>query len=158
MNPSDPLAQLNPLREPAAIGWWPLAPGWWLLIALVLVAAGLLIWWALKRYRSNAYRRAGIAQLAQIQSHWERDGDNGQCLTHTNALLKAVALRGFPHRDIASINGERWRDFLNQSLDEHAAFELDPLISQYRAEADAIDVGAHLAASARWISQHRVST
>ena len=157
MNPSDPLAQLNPLREPAPIGSWPLAPGWWLLIALLLIAAGLLIWWAVKRHRSNAYRRAGIAQLAQIQSHWERDGDDAQCLTQTNALLKAVALRGFPQRDIAGISSEHWRDFLNQSLGENGAFELDPLISQYRSEADTIDVDAHLAVSARWISQHRVS-
>ena len=34
MTPTDPLAPLNPLRQPEAISWWPLAPcggSWWLL-------------------------------------------------------------------------------------------------------------------------------
>ena len=35
MNPQDPLAALHPLRTPEPIGWWPLAPGWWVLLMFV---------------------------------------------------------------------------------------------------------------------------
>ena len=106
MNPVDPLAQLNPLREPVAIGWWPLAPGWWLLIAIIAVGCALVAWRLMLRYRRNAYRRQGIATLNEIRNRWQNDGDTGACLTRTNALLKAVALRAYPQRDVASVTGD----------------------------------------------------
>ena len=34
---------LRDLHLPEAIGWWPLAPGWWILIAIALVGLGFLI-------------------------------------------------------------------------------------------------------------------
>lgn len=157
MNPTDPLAQLNPLREPAAIGWWPLAPGWWLLIALVLIAAGFLAWRLIARYRRNAYRRQAIAELQAIRNRWENNGDDGLCLTQTNALLKAVALRAFPRRDIASVSGEQWRDFLNNSSGTDGQFEIAPLQAQYQPSSDAADVGAHLDVSDRWLRSHRIT-
>lgn len=158
MNPTDPLAQLNPLREPAAIGWWPLAPGWWLLIALVLIAAGVLAWRLTLRYRRNAYRRQAIAELQAIRSRWESDGDDSLCLTQTNALLKAVALHAFPRRDIASVSGEQWRDFLNNSSSgTNGQFEIGALQAQYQPSADVADVGAHLDHSDQWCRNHRVT-
>ncbi|MEH6586379.1 MAG: DUF4381 domain-containing protein [Halioglobus sp.] len=159
MNPTDPLAQLNPLREPAAIGWWPLAPGWWLLIALLSIVAGVLAWRLIARYRRNAYRRQAITELQAIRKHWESDGNNSLCLTQTNALLKAVALRAFPRRDIASVSGEQWRDFLNSSSGTDGQFEIGTLQAQYQpsADADAADVGAHLDRSDRWCRNHRVT-
>ena len=35
MNPEQLLEQLEPLRAPSTIGFFPLAPGWWLVVALV---------------------------------------------------------------------------------------------------------------------------
>ena len=40
---------LRDLHLPDAIGWWPLAPGWWVLIALSLLGLG------------RPFRRDGIA-------------------------------------------------------------------------------------------------
>ena len=66
MNPQDPLAALHPLREPLPIGWWPPAPGWWLLAGLALAALLLLAWHALRRYRANAYRRQALFRLTEL--------------------------------------------------------------------------------------------
>lgn len=42
------LEQLQPLMAPPAIGFWPPAPGWWLLLVLLpLLGFGL---WRLKRW------------------------------------------------------------------------------------------------------------
>ena len=155
MNPTDPLAQLHPLREPAAIGWWPLAPGWWILLALLLAAITLLVWLALRQYRRNAYRRQGQVVLAQIHSQWLADEDALGCLTQANALLKAVALRAYPRRDIAGISGQCWQSFLNQS---GGNFQLAPLQAQYRHTEEAVDVEQHLQNCARWIKHHRVTS
>ena len=54
MNPPDPLAELNPLREPLMVSWWPPAPGWWIISLLVLLGI-ILIGIALRRrHRKNA--------------------------------------------------------------------------------------------------------
>ena len=88
MNPSDPLAQLHPLREPAAIGWWPLAPGWWALLAILLLACAVAAWFWLRRYRANAYRRQGLAALAAIEARWQTERDTQKTFTAANALLQ----------------------------------------------------------------------
>lgn len=158
MNPSDPLAQLHPLREPAAVGWWPPAPGWWLLFALVLAALAALAWLALRYYRRRAYRRQALVALAQIRRQWQADRDHRRCLSEANALLKAVALRAFPRRDVAGASGEEWQACLNQAVAAGEGFELDMLQAQYLPEVDDSGLEQHLERCARWIRRHRVQS
>jgi len=66
MNPQDPLANLNPLRQPELISWWPLAPGWWLLLAIVLLGLSALVYFLIRRHRDNAYRRRALQQLQRL--------------------------------------------------------------------------------------------
>ena len=71
MNPQDPLANLHPLREPELIGWWPLAPGWWILIVIALLCLGALIYLLIRRSRRNAYRRLALSQLQNLHAKYE---------------------------------------------------------------------------------------
>ncbi|MEP5569656.1 MAG: DUF4381 domain-containing protein [Halioglobus sp.] len=155
MNPADPLAQLNPLREPTAIGWWPLAPGWWLLITLALIVCAFAGWRLLARYKRNAYRRQGITALNEVRAQWQTSEDASLCLTEANALLKAVALRAYPQRDIASLTGENWQSFLNTGSGSSAHFELIYLQAQYLALPESSGVADHLNAIAGWIATHK---
>jgi len=63
MNPApqaNPLDQLRDIHLPEAVSWWPLAPGWWLLMVLTcLLLVGLLIC-LYRRHQSNRYRRQAI--------------------------------------------------------------------------------------------------
>ena len=59
---------LEPLREPGAVHWWPLAPGWWVLaiLALALMGYGLRRLWLFHR-RAEPLRAARKA-LADIEA------------------------------------------------------------------------------------------
>ncbi|TGD74785.1 DUF4381 domain-containing protein [Mangrovimicrobium sediminis] len=151
----DPLAQLQPLRMPDPVGWWPLAPGWWLLAGLLLLGLGLLLRWLLKRRQRRAYRRIALAALGRIRASYAEDTDASACLAATNSLLKAVALRAYPQREVASRSGEQWCRFLDESLGEDAGFSADMLVAQYRPEPPAGDVHRHLQLAERWIRRHR---
>ena len=48
---------LRDLHLPDAIGWWPLAPGWWVVIALVAALLGYILWRVYKHWQFNAPRR-----------------------------------------------------------------------------------------------------
>lgn len=157
MNPSDPLAQLHPLREPALLGWWPLAPGWWLLLVLLLIAFGFGAWLLYTRHRRNAYRRLALGKLDLLARQHEQSGDVSLTVSAINALLKSVALRAYPRRDIASLSGEAWLEFLGQSSPKGPTFEPGVLESQYRQQPGDIDIAALTRAAQHWIRRHEVT-
>jgi|GEM_PF-491197 len=91
------LEQLRDIHLPQAVHWWPPAPGWWLVAALVLA---LIIW--LSRYLQSRYRRQyfrGESQdlLKEIwqnyQQNHEQQADNSanadpDFIENTLALLR----------------------------------------------------------------------
>ena len=158
MNPQDPLAALHPLRVPGTIGWWPLAPGWWALIALLLLllcAIGYVIY---RRYRANAYRRQAATQLQALHNKWLASGNSQSFLGDMNALLKSVALEVFPRKDVASRSGGDWVAFLNKTSpadEDKPVFGEDFAAAAYSAEPPALDCEALYRQADQWIRHHR---
>ncbi|MCF5701297.1 DUF4381 domain-containing protein [Pseudomonas syringae] len=95
MNPNVPsIEQLQELGLPAPVSYAPQTWGWWVLLA-VLVLAALLI--GIRRYwqwRRDAYRREGLARLAQLRSR----SDDLNALRELPELLKRVALSMPTHK------------------------------------------------------------
>ncbi|MBP6683644.1 MAG: DUF4381 domain-containing protein [Halioglobus sp.] len=157
MNPQDPLAQLHPLREPLPIGWWPPAPGWWLLAVLLLVLLLALAWYLLRRYRARAYRRVALTQLARLQADYRQHGDALQFVAQTNALLKSVALVSYPRREVAASTGADWLAFLNAGLGQDARFPAGFASGAYLRQDPDIDIDQLQRSAASWIKRHRVA-
>ena len=69
----DPQAiPLRGLHLPDAVGWWPLAPGWWLLGALLAVGCGMLVRsWIRRRRPAVDCRELGKV----LQSYLDDDVD-----------------------------------------------------------------------------------
>lgn len=157
MNPQDPLAALHPLRAPAAIGWWPPAPGWWALLATLIVLALAAVYLARRWHRRNAYRRVALQQLDRAQQAFRADGNAGNYLAGINALLKSVALCAYPRTDIAGIHGSAWRTFLNQGLPPalhlQDAFDNAP----YQRTCADLDPEKVYGAARYWIKKHRAA-
>ena len=155
MNPMDPLSQLAPLREPGPVPWWPPAPGWWILGALLITLCVLGGIWLVRRYRANRYRRAGLRQLARLQQQATQGEDTSDHVAALNQLLKAVALRGFPRSQVASASGADWLEFLNRTGPPGGQFDPGFADAGYRREPADIDL-AQLHGTARsWIKHHR---
>lgn len=91
MNAEDPLAALRDITPPEAISWWPLAPGWWLLILLALAAVVLLSQRLWRHYRSNRYRRTAQELLKQLSDDFERHGNAQVTLAECLEILRRVA-------------------------------------------------------------------
>ena len=101
MNP-DPLAQLRDIHLPEPIGWWPPAPGWWLL-ALVFLSALIYValWWRQRRARLY-FRRQAQHLLEACWRDYEQSGEDRVFLNVLLEILKRARLSAShrpPHRD-----------------------------------------------------------
>ena len=157
MNLQDPLAALQPLREPADVTWWPPAPGWWLLGAALLATLAALGRYLWRRHRANAYRRRALEQLRALQLQYAADGNATRFLTDTNALLKSVALCAYPRRDVASIHGEAWVNFLRTSVREDSGFDTDYSDALYRSPTSEVNCERFARAAQHWIRRHEAA-
>lgn len=115
MNDPISLDNLHPIIMPPAQGLWPVAPGWYL-IALLLFA--VLIFLLLKnrqKRKANQYRRDALEQLSILQARLEQ-GEAENALRALPVLIKATALCAYKRDTIASLYGDGWIDFLNETL------------------------------------------
>jgi hypothetical protein len=160
MNPQqlqDPLAQLRDIHLPGAVGWWPPAPGWWLLALLIAAGLAFLARWLWSRWQRNAYRRSGERELEQLFAAWQVSSDNRHFLQQLNALLKRAALYSFPGADVAAMSGARWTGFLDKQLGDTGedGFSGGPLESGPYAPTVDADVATLYSAGLRWLREHR---
>lgn len=104
--------QTLPLEDiilPPAVGFWPLAWGWWLVIVLSAVAVLALSWWLIKRVRLQRKKQRAEKQLNQSTHSL-----SGTALyMAVNTWLKIQAQAAYP--DAQHLHGEAWIEFLHKS-------------------------------------------
>lgn len=98
------LQNLQDIVEAPRVAWWPLAPGWWIVLAVVIAAALALSVWSLLRWRQNAYRRQALRELRSATSS-----------LHVAQLLKRTALAKYGRTDVAALSGEQWVRWLERT-------------------------------------------
>jgi hypothetical protein len=107
---------LRDLHLPEPISWWPLAPGWWLVIALVLFALGWLLLRAWRKYQFHAPRRYAIRELATLESKY-LEHRNPVTLGHQlSELLRRAMMAYAPRHEVAGLTGEAWLEWLDKDL------------------------------------------
>ena len=157
MNQAASLQNLNDIVVPAAVGWWPPAPGWYLLGGLLLaltVYIGLR-WWRARR--ENRYRRAALTALQSI-----REQPEPQRLRQLPALLKRTALSRWPRERVAALSGDAWHRFLDETAGKTlftgtAGQALDRLAYSGSARLDLSrdEIAGVMAAADYWLRHHR---
>lgn len=104
--------QTLPLEDiilPTAVGLWPLAWGWWLLIVISIAAVIGLILWLIKRVKLQ--RKIQQAEKHLISS--TQTLSDHQLYSAINTWLKVQAQETYPFAK--SLHGDAWIEFLNSS-------------------------------------------
>ncbi|MDM7859991.1 DUF4381 domain-containing protein [Alteromonas sp. ASW11-36] len=109
----DPLAQLHDIALAEPTGWWPLAWGWWVLIAasiaLLILTASILM----RRFRMRKPLRQAQRNLTLII---EQAQPARQQIEQINQLLKACSIHYFAASNPGKLYGQPWVDFLSAQL------------------------------------------
>lgn len=111
----DPLTQLKDIHLPEAISWWPLAPGWYVLIALGLCLITIITYQLFKKYAHALAKKQALKLLAHYQKQYQQEHNVPLSSAKVTELLRRVALVYFPREQVASLQGEAWLQFLNQT-------------------------------------------
>ncbi len=110
--PERPLLDiLHDIHTPDGVDWWPLAPGWWLLL---LLGSTLLIFSILRQHRGHRLQREARAELKRIRQEFQDHRQQSQLSMEINILLRRVALTRAPRSLVAGLVGENWLKFLDQ--------------------------------------------
>jgi hypothetical protein len=112
---ADPLAQLKDIHLPDPISWWPLAPGWYLLIAFIIFLFIVVMYQAYTRHRNALPKKNALQLLTTYRACYEKEGNAQWVSSQTSELLKRVALAYYPRANVANLCGEEWLNFLNQT-------------------------------------------
>jgi hypothetical protein len=107
--PQELLDNLHDIHLPFIVGWWPPAPGWWV-ITLCLIFLSIACWRAYRRHQ----RSLKVQALNELKRLSTSQQPSDQWITSLSALLKRVAISRFGRSSTASLHGQEWLDFLNE--------------------------------------------
>ncbi|WP_428356972.1 DUF4381 domain-containing protein [Methyloprofundus sp.] len=105
-----------PLRDihlPQAISWWPPAIGWWILAVLI----PLVIYLCYRVYKHITRKTA----LKSAKNHLKLLRENQSLskqekLVALSSLMRRTAISLYPRTAVASLSGENWLNFLDNSI------------------------------------------
>jgi hypothetical protein len=154
---TEPLAQLKDIHLPDPIGWWPLAPGWYVLMIITLLLSFWLFFYLFKRYANSLPKKQALSLLQHYKEQYAKDKNAQLASARVSELLKRVALVYYPRMDVASMHGDTWVQFLNKTA---KGVDFEPVNSMLAEtpfkQAEAINVQPLIVRAEKWIKQRGV--
>ena len=113
---TDPLAQLRDIHEPDAIGWWPLAPGWYIVILIVIFIFSASVYFGYRAYQNYRQRKAMLALLAEIKNRYRQNLESAEIIAELAIFLRRLVITYYPQYHAAEW-GATWLTTLDNISD-----------------------------------------
>ena len=107
-----PALPLNDIYLPDPIGFWPLAPGWWLLLILLIAFIATAIWlWQYDKKHGKPKRQARDL-IISAYAQWQLDKNNEHYCEALNQSLKRYWR--LYNSQAVTLSGKEWVNALNR--------------------------------------------
>lgn len=113
MNPLEQLKDIHAAPDP---GIWPLAPGWWLLMVLIILLIATAVY-AIRRYRSLRRRRAILKEFESVFAGYQNHSDSNKLAAQLHRLIRRMMLANGERQQLG-LTGEAFLSYLDQSSDD----------------------------------------
>lgn len=143
--------QLADIHLPDSISYWPIAPGWWIVAALMLILLIATLLWQKNRHSRRFLNHNQRVKLLKSQAQNELKAIYSDYKNHNNAhestrqlsvFLRRYALSLYPREKIASVIDEQWLQQLDKlSGSDQYSKKFAQLLTAvpYQAEHKSID-------------------
>ena len=151
---------IGALMEPDPIKFSFSAPGWYILLGLLLLF--LLIYGMISyiKYRKNKYRRDAVEILLNLELS---NNSSSYFITRVATVLKRVAISSFGREQVGALTGKEWLVYLDrrnrgmQVLAENPRILLtEHLYHSSAKQATVKDLEELRRTTIQWIKMHRV--
>lgn len=151
--------QMRDVHLPTDIGWWPLAPGWWIIIVLLLFAGIATTYLVFKNKRRQAYRQFALKELNHNYTLCQETGSTRAYLQSANAILKRCVLHASGTSDAARLSGKAWLNTLSAMIPGDLSDQVETALGIliYQAESD-LDVKLIHSELQDWVRFHQVDS
>jgi len=106
------LDQLYDIEGIDPINWWPLAPGWWILILfLTLSLLGLVIYYYQRCAFKNSWQYRILNQLSHMEQNFKEE-ETQPTLIELSELIRRIAMHQYSRLECAGLEGESWLHWL----------------------------------------------
>jgi len=112
MNPEIDALPLRDIHLPDAVSWWPLAPGWWMVIAIMLLLSLTVVLWRYWRNQGRL-RRQALSELKHIVTEYRELSNEQKLVNRLSVLLRRLSLSAYPGSHSAGLTGQAWLRFLD---------------------------------------------
>lgn len=156
------LFQIQPIGdiiEPNRIEFSFGAPGWTILLLLVLAAVFVFGLWKLCQYKKNKYRRLALAELNLIEISTDK---TSSILTQIVFMLNRVAIKAYGREEVVELNGLPFMRFLQSKVSSDLFSEGSESVFKrhiYEGKNSKLSfkqLESFYNESINWIKQHRV--
>jgi hypothetical protein len=109
--------ELRDIHLPEPISWWPPAPGWWFLLGLIaLIIVALFLF---RHYqKKKALKKQVLAEFENICHQYGDDKNQTALVQSLSILLRRTCISFYPRSEAASLTGEAWLRFLDDTGQE----------------------------------------
>lgn len=108
-----PSLPLRDIHLPDSVLWWPLAIGWWVLMAVLFIfMIGLGYFYYQKKQRDT--ENSSIIYALKLLKKLTKETNKVVLITHISRLLRRVCISLYGRKQVAGLTGERWLRFLDR--------------------------------------------
>jgi len=105
---------LRDIHLPDAISWWPIAPGWWFVLAsLILIPIAFFI--IKNMYARKQLKRDVRSELDIIKQQFQSMQNKSQLAKSLSILLRRASMSYYPKTNIAGLTGNDWLSYLDDT-------------------------------------------
>ncbi len=118
---NDFLSQLYDIEGLDSISWWPLAPGWWVLISIfALILIGVGVYYYQRRKFRQSWQWRILSQLSFMEKNLKEENSHST-LCELSELIRRITMHQYSRTKCAGLEGRTWLLWLK----EHDPYQFD---------------------------------